>query len=307
MGRLRFREDGDQIDCQRMGVGGKAIPPNIDKVRVQQSPSRPSGIRKDSFFVNAERARVHNRCMHAGHAHSCFRHVCLHVHICVSQSSYGIQFTLCISHPMHGGASMTTPPCGSNPTPHAPSHGRVHSACMPHRSPLQALASPATLHRLNPAHHTPQAVHLRVQVTDIHSDAHFILLVEKDAAFMRLAEDRFYNTYPCIVLTAKGQPDVATRYAGAPSAVLFCEDARGVQEREGFAGGQGILSDCCFPLPLSLPFVPMSTTSPPSFFQRGGAYTHVCACVRLFSRMFRQRVLRRFETNASHCMLPGCF
>lgn len=33
----------------------------------------------------------------------------------------------------------------------------------------------------------------------------------QDAAFMRLAEDRFYNTYPCIILTAKGQPDVATR------------------------------------------------------------------------------------------------
>ena len=29
---------------------------------------------------------------------------------------------------------------------------------------------------------------------------------------MRLAEDRFYNTYPCIILTAKGQPDVASRY-----------------------------------------------------------------------------------------------
>jgi hypothetical protein len=40
----------------------------------------------------------------------------------------------------------------------------------------------------------------------------FILLVEKDAAFMRLAEDRFYNTYPCIIITAKGQPDVATRW-----------------------------------------------------------------------------------------------
>ena len=25
------------------------------------------------------------------------------------------------------------------------------------------------------------------------------------------AEDRFYNQYPCIILTAKGQPDVATR------------------------------------------------------------------------------------------------
>ena len=49
------------------------------------------------------------------------------------------------------------------------------------------------------------------RITDIQSDAEFILLVEKDAAFMRLAEDRFYNTYPCIIITAKGQPDVSTR------------------------------------------------------------------------------------------------
>ena len=32
VGRLTYREDGDLIDCQRMGVGGKAIPPNVDKV-----------------------------------------------------------------------------------------------------------------------------------------------------------------------------------------------------------------------------------------------------------------------------------
>uniref|UniRef100_A0A0C9RZ90 DNA topoisomerase 6 subunit A n=1 Tax=Wollemia nobilis TaxID=56998 RepID=A0A0C9RZ90_9CONI len=49
------------------------------------------------------------------------------------------------------------------------------------------------------------------RVGDIESDALFILLVEKDAAFMRLAEDRFYNRFPCIIVTAKGQPDVATR------------------------------------------------------------------------------------------------
>mmetsp|Transcript_7129 Transcript_7129/g.9308 ORF Transcript_7129/g.9308 Transcript_7129/m.9308 type:complete len:543 (-) Transcript_7129:27-1655(-) len=49
------------------------------------------------------------------------------------------------------------------------------------------------------------------KITDIVSDAKFIMLVEKEAAYMRLAEDRFYNTYPCIVITAKGQPDVATR------------------------------------------------------------------------------------------------
>ncbi|KAH7865181.1 hypothetical protein Vadar_003243 [Vaccinium darrowii] len=36
------------------------------------------------------------------------------------------------------------------------------------------------------------------------SDALFILLVEKDAASMRVAEDRFYNQFPCIIVTAKG-------------------------------------------------------------------------------------------------------
>ena len=51
------------------------------------------------------------------------------------------------------------------------------------------------------------------KVQDLQSDAEFILLVEKDAAFMRLAEDRFYNKFPCVIVTAKGQPDVATRCA----------------------------------------------------------------------------------------------
>jgi hypothetical protein len=41
------------------------------------------------------------------------------------------------------------------------------------------------------------------RITDIQSDAEFILLVEKDAAFNRLSEDRFYNTYPCIIVTVR--------------------------------------------------------------------------------------------------------
>lgn len=49
------------------------------------------------------------------------------------------------------------------------------------------------------------------KIENIVSDAEFILLVEKEAAYMRMAEDRFYHKYPCIVITAKGQPDVATR------------------------------------------------------------------------------------------------
>ena len=49
------------------------------------------------------------------------------------------------------------------------------------------------------------------RVTNVRGDAEFILLIEKDAAFMRLAEDRFYNQYPCVIISGKGQPDVATR------------------------------------------------------------------------------------------------
>ena len=61
------------------------------------------------------------------------------------------------------------------------------------------------------------------RITEITGAAKFILLVEKDAAFMRLAEDRFYNKYPCIIITAKGQPDVATR--------LFLKKVRANSER----------------------------------------------------------------------------
>ncbi|MFX1514230.1 MAG: hypothetical protein ACFFCQ_16775 [Promethearchaeota archaeon] len=49
------------------------------------------------------------------------------------------------------------------------------------------------------------------QISDIESDAEFILVIEKDAAFLRLAEDRFYHMIPCIIITASGQPDLATR------------------------------------------------------------------------------------------------
>lgn len=37
VGRLTFQEAGDVIDCRKMGVGGKAIPPHIDKVTDIQS------------------------------------------------------------------------------------------------------------------------------------------------------------------------------------------------------------------------------------------------------------------------------
>ncbi|VFQ82847.1 unnamed protein product [Cuscuta campestris] len=43
------------------------------------------------------------------------------------------------------------------------------------------------------------------------SDARYIIVVEKHAIFQRLAEDRVFNQLPCILITAKGYPDIATR------------------------------------------------------------------------------------------------
>jgi meiotic recombination protein SPO11 len=43
------------------------------------------------------------------------------------------------------------------------------------------------------------------------SEARYILVVEKDAVFQRLSEDRFFMTVPSILITAKGFPDLATR------------------------------------------------------------------------------------------------
>lgn len=152
VGRLNFREDGDYIDCTRMGVGGKAIPPNIDKVLGR------------CVCVRAARERI-------------LRKELLRLPLAARTSAPPVRYTaLC------------------------------RSALPARHAALRPLASrpPATMH-----HHAPRTT----QVSDIRSDAAFVLLVEKDAAFMRLAEDRFYNTYPCIILTAKGQPDVATRCA----------------------------------------------------------------------------------------------
>ncbi|CAM6084838.1 unnamed protein product [Calypogeia fissa] len=43
------------------------------------------------------------------------------------------------------------------------------------------------------------------------SDARYILVVEKEAIFQRLAEDRFFMMVPSIIITGKGYPDLATR------------------------------------------------------------------------------------------------
>ncbi|MFX1278283.1 MAG: hypothetical protein ACFFA3_02630 [Promethearchaeota archaeon] len=49
------------------------------------------------------------------------------------------------------------------------------------------------------------------QIEIIESDAEFILVIEKNAAMMRLSEARFWRDYPCILITAQGVGNVATR------------------------------------------------------------------------------------------------
>uniref|UniRef100_A0A0R0HHH6 DNA topoisomerase (ATP-hydrolyzing) n=1 Tax=Glycine max TaxID=3847 RepID=A0A0R0HHH6_SOYBN len=46
----------------------------------------------------------------------------------------------------------------------------------------------------------------------LNADARYVIIVEKHAIFQRLTEDRFFHQIPSILITAKGYPDIATRY-----------------------------------------------------------------------------------------------
>eukprot|EP01028_Stygiella_incarcerata_P000728 TRINITY_DN11116_c1_g1_i2.p1 TRINITY_DN11116_c1_g1~~TRINITY_DN11116_c1_g1_i2.p1 ORF type:complete len:523 (+),score=167.96 TRINITY_DN11116_c1_g1_i2:104-1672(+) len=97
------------------------------------------------------------------------------------------------------------------------------------------------------------------KITDIETDAEFILLVEKDATFQRLAEDRFYNRHPCVIITAKGQPDVATRLflhkvkeiTGLPILGLFDSDPYGLKILSVYMSGSFNMSYDSFNLTTS--------------------------------------------------------
>ncbi|KAK8963956.1 Meiotic recombination protein SPO11-1 [Platanthera guangdongensis] len=49
------------------------------------------------------------------------------------------------------------------------------------------------------------------EIEDIVSVAKYILVVEKETVFQRLANDKFCGTHQCIVITGRGYPDVPTR------------------------------------------------------------------------------------------------
>ncbi|XP_071697021.1 meiotic recombination protein SPO11-2 [Rutidosis leptorrhynchoides] len=44
------------------------------------------------------------------------------------------------------------------------------------------------------------------------TDARYIFVIEKHAIFQRLTEDKVFNQIPCILITGKGYPDLATRF-----------------------------------------------------------------------------------------------
>ncbi|XP_062011194.1 meiotic recombination protein SPO11-1 isoform X1 [Rosa rugosa] len=64
------------------------------------------------------------------------------------------------------------------------------------------------INRPNTAYPVP--VHVE-EVKDIVSVAQYILVVEKESVFQRLANDQFCNTNHCIVITGCGYPDISTR------------------------------------------------------------------------------------------------
>jgi hypothetical protein len=52
--------------------------------------------------------------------------------------------------------------------------------------------------------------------------ARFILVVEKDAIFQRLVEDRLFEALPCILITGRGMPDIASRWGLPYRAQVAC-------------------------------------------------------------------------------------
>ena len=69
------------------------------------------------------------------------------------------------------------------------------------------------LRRVGPAGFALPGCPLAVRNLRVLSDARFLLVVEKDACFERLVEDRVWESVAggCVVVTAKGMPDLSTR------------------------------------------------------------------------------------------------
>jgi len=51
----------------------------------------------------------------------------------------------------------------------------------------------------------------KLPAVTVTSTATCILVIEKEGIYTRLSEDRIFDSVPCILVTGKGYPDVATR------------------------------------------------------------------------------------------------
>lgn len=84
----------------------------------------------------------------------------------------------------------------------------------------QQVQSSQEYHEELQEHDAPQHQHHHAQEVErknknnyykIKTSAKCILVIEKEGIFLRLSEDRFFDRYPCIIVTGKGYPDIATR------------------------------------------------------------------------------------------------
>jgi len=88
------------------------------------------------------------------------------------------------------------------------------------------------------------------EVEIVDCGAEFVLVVEKDAAMIRLVEEEFHKKYNCLLITGKGQPDIATRRLvrrlhkeeGLPVYILTDSDSYGMQICSSYKRGSISLS-----------------------------------------------------------------
>lgn len=216
VGRMKFRDDGDLIDCTKMGVGGKVIPSLIDRVSdisvgvcicvysiylhiyiltylyigifvfwhilILAYSAIPGRFTPKTKIYSMLRSGVSNPL--ALYNYGVWPGIlggCAAFNVPVTKGGYTTnRFMILRGNWFIAGSKkqniyrapvfltilyLKLPLCDT-----------FWNCCVPHRSLFDARFSHC-----------------------LQGDAQFVLLVEKDAVFMRLSEDRFYNDYPWCV------------------------------------------------------------------------------------------------------------
>ena len=100
-----------------------------------------------------------------------------------------------------GSISFTNSPGAANSPPPPTAQGRPITSCW------LTPSGPSLLPKPNSRSVAP----VDPSQTFFMSDAKCIIVVEKEGIYTRLLEDRFFDACPCILVTGKGYPDLATR------------------------------------------------------------------------------------------------